>query len=168
MSFIGILTEHKNEIYLKEQLEKVKLEDVILLSQETIENVRNIKFDTFLLGKKVNKNKENIRLIAKNSNYFVINSDIKENINLLDNLDLTLITYGYNQKSTITASSIEENKRMICLQRHINNVYKETVVPQEIEIKNDSNDYATMELVSVLLLYGKIGDRAEIKNKWKI
>lgn len=157
MSFIGILTEHKNEIYLKKELEKRKWEDVYFLSENSIDNMRNITFETFVLGKEIEENQEMIRSMAQKAKYFVLNSDIKENLPLLDNLDLTLITYGYNQKATITASSVEENKMMLCLQRSIKNVYQEEIEPQEIEIQmeQEASDDAVMELASLNLLYQK-------------
>lgn len=157
MSLIGVLTERENEIYLNKQLEKRKLEDLFFLNENTIENMRNIKFETFLLGKKIEKKQEIIRYIAQKASYFVLNSDIKENLSLLDNLDLMLITYGYNQKATITASSVAENKMMICLQRSIKNVYNEEVEPQEIEIEMTEGikDEAVMELASLTFLYQK-------------
>ena len=95
--------------------------------------------------------------MAQKANYFVINSDIKENLSILENLNLMLITYGYNRKATITASSIEENNMMICLQRSIKNVYQEEVEPQEIEIKitENINDEAVIELACLDFLYKK-------------
>ena len=155
MSLIGVVTEHKNETYLKKKLEKVKQEDVFFLSEGNIENMRNIKFETFLLGKNIEKKQDIIRLIAKNASYFILNSDIKENLYLLDKLNLMLITYGHNQKATVTTSSIGENKAMICLQRNIKNIYGKDIEPQEIEIdiEEDVNDDAIMELAILNLLY---------------
>lgn len=155
MAFIGILTEHKNEIYLKKQLEN--WEGVFFLDEKTIENMRNIKFETFLLGKKIESKQEIIRGIAQKANYFIINTDIKENLPILENLNLKVITYGYNQKSTITASSIEENKMMVCLQRSIKNVYQEEIEPQEaeIEVVQGVDDEAAMEFASLLWLYNR-------------
>ena len=157
MSLIGILTEHKNEIYLKKQLENRQLDDVFFLSENTIENMRNIKFETFLLGKKIEKKQDIIRYMAQKASYFIINSDIKDNLPILDNLNLMVITYGYNQKATVTASSVEENKIMICLQRSIRNVYQEEIEPQEIEIEmaEGINNEAVMELASLNFLYQK-------------
>lgn len=155
MSLIGILTEHKNEVYLKKSLEEQGLETIFFLNEKTIDNVRNIKFETFLLGKRVEEKQEIIRGIAQKASYFILNTDIKENLSILDNLDLMLITYGYNQKATVTASSVEENKMLICLQRNITNVYSHEIEPQEIILENykESEDYAAMELASLLLLY---------------
>ena len=157
MSFIGILTEYKNEEYLKEQIAEKDLGEAFFLNEKTIDNMRNIKFETFLLGKKIEDNQQCVRSIAENASYVVLNSDVKENLAILDNLDLTLITYGYNQKATITTSSIEENKKLVCLQRNIKNVYGEEVEPQEIEVneKKEANNYAIMEFVGLNLIYNR-------------
>ncbi len=157
MSLIGVLTEPKSKVYLKEELKKRQWEDVFFLTEDTIQNMHNVKFDIFLLGKKITTNQEVIRTIAKGTDYFILNSDIKENLVLLENLDLRIITYGYNQKSTITASSVEENKMMICLQRAIRNVEREVIEPQEIQIEigKKANDIAVMELASLLFISAK-------------
>lgn len=154
MSLIGILTEPKNKAYLKEEVKRRQLEDVFFLTENTIQNMHNVKFDIFLLGKKISKNQELVRTIAKGTEYFILNSDVKENLQLLENLDLKLITYGYNQKATITTSSVEENKRIICLQRGIKNIYQEEIEPQEIKLESEksTNNTAIMELASLLFL----------------
>lgn len=157
MSFIGILTDHKNEIYLKRELENSPDNETFFLSEKTIDNVRNIKFDTFLLGKKIEESSEIIRSIVQKASYVIMNSDIKENVSLLDSLDLMLITYGYHPKATVTISSAEENGVMLCLQRSIVNKYQEDIEPQEFEIQTDEkvSDYAVMELTSLKLIYQK-------------
>ncbi|MCI9038368.1 MAG: hypothetical protein HFJ29_00565 [Clostridia bacterium] len=154
MSLIGILTEPKNKAYLKEEVKKRRLGDVFFLTENTIQNMHNVKFDIFLLGKKVTKNQELVREIAKRTDYFILNSDIKENLRLLENLDLKIITYGYNQKATITTSSVEENKVILCLQRGIKNVYEEGIEPQEIKLEAEkaTNNIAMIELAGLLFL----------------
>ena len=155
MALIGILTEPKNKLYLQEELKKRQLEEVFFLTENTILNMHNVKFDIFLLGKKISKNQELVRTLAKGADYFIFNSDIKENLPLLEDLDLKIITYGYNQKATITASSVDENKMMICLQRSIENIKQKKIEPQEIEIEvtNKMQGVAGMELVGLQLLY---------------
>jgi len=157
MSLIGILTQNQNKAYLKEELKKRKLEDVFFLTESTAQNMRNVKFDTFLLGKKITEKQEMIREIAKGTDYFILNSDVKENLQLLENLDLKIITYGYNQKASITTSSVEDEKVIVCLQRGIKNIYQEEIEPQEIEMKMDesANNSAVLELASLLFLYSK-------------
>ena len=155
MALIGILTEPKNKLYLQEELKKRQLEEVFFLTENTILNMHNVRFDIFLLGKKISKNQELVRTLAKGADYFIFNSDIKENLPLLEDLDLKIITYGYNQKATITASSVDENKMMICLQRSIENIKQKKIEPQEIEIEvtNKMQGVAGMELVGLQLLY---------------
>lgn len=157
MSLIGILTETKNKVYLKEELKKRQLEDVFFLTETAVQNMRNVKFDIFLLGKKITARQEMIREIAKGTDYFILNSDVKENLQLLENLDLKIITYGYNQKASVTTSSVEEEKVIVCLQRGIKNIYQEEIEPQEIELKIDksTNNSAVLELASLLFLCTK-------------
>lgn len=157
MSLIGILTQNQNKAYLREELKKRKLEDVFFLTESTAQNMRNVKFDTFLLGKKITEKQEMIREIAKRTDYFILNSDVKENLQLLENLDLKIITYGYNQKASITTSSVEDEKVIVCLQRGIKNIYQEEIEPQEMELEIDKSDNnsAVLELASLLFLYSK-------------
>ena len=161
MSLIGILTQNQNKAYLKEELKKRKLEDVFFLTESTAQNMRNVKFDTFLLGKKITEKqemiREMIREIAKRTDYFILNSDVKENLPLLENLDLKIITYGYNQKASITTSSVEDERVIVCLQRGIKNIYQEEIEPQEMEFKTDKNENnsAILELASLLFLYSR-------------
>lgn len=156
MSLIGILTENNHEKYLKQVLEKITNQDqIIFLNEQCIKNVKNITFETILLGKKIESNKEDMIKIIEKVDNLIFNIDIIENINLLSNLHLKLITYGFNPKSTITTSSILENKIMVCLQRGIQNIKGEKIEPQELQIniKNNINSYEVMELVSLELLY---------------
>ena len=157
MSLIGILTQNQNKAYLKEELKKRKLEDVFFLTESTAQNMRNVKFDTFLLGKKITEEQEMIREIAKRTDYFILNSDVKENLQLLENLDLKIITYGYNQKASITTSSVEDERVIVCLQRGIKNIYQEEIEPQEMEFKTDKNENnsAILELASLLFLFSR-------------
>ncbi len=157
MSLIGILTQNPNKAYLREELKKRKLEDVFFLTESTAQNMRNVKFDTFLLGKKITEEQEMIREIAKRTDYFILNSDVKENLQLLENLDLKIITYGYNQKASITTSSVEDERVIVCLQRGIKNIYQEEIEPQEMEFKTDKNENnsAILELASLLFLFSR-------------
>lgn len=157
MALIGILTQNQNKAYLKEELKKRQLEDIFFLTESTVQNMRNVKFDTFLLGKEITKEQETIREIAKRTDYFILNSDIKENLQLLENLNLKIITYGYNQKATVTTSSVEEEKVIVCLQRGIKNIYQEEIEPHEIELKTNknANNSAILELASLLFLCSK-------------
>ena len=59
MSLIGVLTKSKQESYLKQKLEKViPKEQIFFLKESSLENLKNIKFQTVLIGEKVIKSKK--------------------------------------------------------------------------------------------------------------
>jgi hypothetical protein len=156
MSLIGIYTQSVNEPYLKQQLTDILPENqIFFLKENSIQNLTNIKFSIILIGKKMIKNNTNFKAIIEKSDYLIFNTDIKENIELLENLTLNLITYGFNSKATITTSSVEEQKMLICLQRGIKNLQGKIIEPQEIEIETSQeiSSYALMEFISLKLLF---------------
>ena len=84
-----------------------------------------------------------------------MNTDITDNLSFLNDLQVQLITYGFNSKATITASSIDDNKIIVCLQRAITNAHGKQIEPQEFEMdfSNEISSYTAMEITSLLLLY---------------
>src|SRR5699024_6319195 len=95
-------------------------------------------FETIVIDSKINKNEE-FRKILSNAKYVILNSDIEFDLSLIENLSLTIITYGFNNKSTFTVSSITENNIIICLQRVILKTNEEKIEPEEYRIKNEEN-----------------------------
>ena len=155
MSLIGIYTQTTNEPYLKQKLTAMLPENqIFFLKENAIQNLTNIKFSIILIGKKITKNNTEFKAIIEKSDYLIFNTDIKENMELLDNLTLNLITYGFNSKATITTSSVEEQKMLICLQRGIKNLQGKMLEPQEIEIQTNQevSSYALMEFISLKVL----------------
>ncbi|MCI9177591.1 MAG: hypothetical protein HFJ28_03240 [Clostridia bacterium] len=154
MSLIGILTDKSHENYIKEGLKGIVSEEqIIFIKEDMVENLKNIKFETVLIGKEIKKSKEQVRQLAKKAKYLILNTDMAKNLDLLDNLIFELITYGLNSKATITTSSIEDGKIMVCLQRTIQNVKGKSIEPQERSYKEETNGYAVMELISLQFLY---------------
>ena len=154
MSLIGVLTDKSHENYIKEGLRGIVSEEqIIFLKEDSIQNLKNIKFETILIGKEVKKSKEEVKELAKKAKYLILNTDMAKNLDLLDNLIFELITYGLNSKATITTSSIEDGKIMVCLQRTIQNVKGKSIEPQERSYKEETNGYAVMELISLQFLY---------------
>ena len=157
MFFIGIITNQKNEIYFKKEVSKyVPVENIIFITAKNIYNVKNVKFETIIMDEKIN-NKIEIRKIISNSKYLLLNADIEIDIEILENLNLTVISYGFNNKSTFTVSSIEENNMIICLQRVIFNKNGYKIEPQEYQIKNQQNvdKYATIAIEVLKMIYSK-------------
>lgn len=166
MSFIGVIAESKNEMQIKRILDNNlnspnKEHTIIVINDKSIENIKNIKFETILvITLDEITNKDIINELFEKTKYLIINTDMKiSNLEVINNMKLKVITFGFNQKATITASSVEENP-MLCLQRSITNVNENVIEPQEIEVKIinkklSNSTHNVMAIVSILLIYGK-------------
>ena len=155
MFFIGVITNQKNELYIKNKLSKIlPIENIIFITEKNISNVKNIKFETIIIDTKIN-NKIELRKIIANSKYIILNADIETNLEVIQNLNLIIITYGFNNKSTFTVSSIEENNIIICLQRIIFNKKGVEIEPQEYELNVNKNidKYAAIATFIIKILY---------------
>lgn len=162
MAFIGIITSDKNEISLKKAVVRAlqtceNKHNVIIIDKENIDNMKNIKFNSIIMNKENNieqNRKIVLKQILKNAKYLIINSDIYTRLDIVSNINISVITYGYNLKATITASSINEDKILLCIQRSINVEEKSNIEPKEIYIDIIENDvYNTMAANTVKLLY---------------
>ena len=155
MFFIGVVTNQKNEEYIKNKLSNVvPAENIIFITEKNILNIKNIKFESLLIDSKINNTTE-LRKIISNSKYIILNSDIEMNLDAIKNLDLVVITYGFNNKATFTVSSIEENDIIICLQRIIFNKKGNEIEPQEYELKidKDIDKYTAIAIEIIKILY---------------
>ena len=158
MSFIGIITNPKNEEYMKKVLCKnFNISQIMFITDKNIENMKNIRFETVVIDSLINDIK-NLKLIISNAKYIILNSDLVLNFALLDDLNLVVISYGFNNKATFAVSSVSDSNIIICLQRIINNIFGEKYEPQEFEIEIDKNVdiYAIICAQIILMLYQKI------------
>ena len=162
MPFIGVITERKKEVEfanrLKEKLDEGKVKaEIILINENSIENIRNVKFSAIFIGAVTNvfEQKEKLIKLLEEAQYIIINADLERILDLMKNIETTVISYGFNSKSTITASSVGEERTLICVQREFENIFKQRVEPQEISVKNElKNEYISMGIASICLLYG--------------
>ena len=137
--FVGIVAENKNIPFIKKminhQLKNVK---IIYINDENIENLKNVTFEIILIINSAIKltSKTNIlkQMLIK-SKWIILNADIKENLELVQNLILNIITFGFCSKATITNSSIENGEILVCIQRSIKIDKINEIEPQEIKIK---------------------------------
>ena len=161
MSFIGIVCESRNENCVKQILSKrLKHNIIIFFNEENISNLKNIKFETIIIMTNNNKifdKKEIFKNIISKSKYVIMNADEELNLQLLEDISLNIITYGFNSKSTITASSVKEESVLLCVQRTIKDLNGLEVEPQEISIEK-SNPYLATNVIlciaTTLLVYG--------------
>ena len=149
MFFVGVITNQKNEEYVKKELSAI-----IFITDKNILNIKNIKFEVVIIDNKIN-NKIELRKIIADAKLILLNTDIQMNLETLNNLNLTIITYGFNSKSTFTVSSIEENHIIICLQRNIYNNKRIEIEPQEfrLEIEENIEKYISIAIFIIKKIY---------------
>ena len=158
MPFIGIISEETTENCIRREiLDKLQLREsnVLFIKEKSIENIKNIKFETIIIARKFYEIKH-LKKLLENTNYLIVNSDIENNLNLLENMKTTVITYGFNSKSTITASSVGEEEILLCIQRMLKDKNGKEIELQEVKIPINEDASCTMAVASLLLLYGKI------------
>lgn len=167
MAFIGVIADSKNEMQIKRILDNKlnstnKEHTIIIINEKSIDNIKNIRFETILVMTldEINNKKEKLNELFKNIKYLVMNADIESSsLEVINNMKLNVLTFGFNQKASITASSVENNL-IICLQRKLMDINKNVIEPQEIEVKVIgkkflNNTHNSMGIASILLIYGE-------------
>ena len=72
-------------------------------------------------------------------------------------MNINVITYGFNSKSTVTTSSVNEENLLLCIQRTILNINNKKIEPQEFCVRKINTKLATntiIGLATTLLIYG--------------
>lgn len=156
MIFIGIVTDIKSENYIKKIQNNnsvLKKYHIIFIRENSIDNIKNIKFETIIVNREFEDKDSLNKLIAK-SEYVIVNEDIGTIIDLLKDIKSNIITYGFNSKSTITMSSVTDDSIQVSVQRNIISK-KSEVEQQEISLNKEakSDVYDIMLLMSLLLIH---------------
>ena len=157
MPFIGIITDdNKENCIRREILNNLNLREssVLFVKEKSIDNIKNIKFETIVLDRKF-KRKDILKSILKNAKYLVVNTDITDSLDIIKDIPIKVITYGFNSKATITASSVSDDEVLVCIQRNILNEEDKTVEPQEIKIKIDEDADCAMAIAAIISIYKK-------------
>ena len=137
MPLIGIVGKKKDIQSVKKEI-NIENIDIIEITEESIKNLKNIRFDEIIFMEDIKINNETYKymneMISK-IKYLIINADIE--INMLKEIKETVkvITFGFNPKATITVSSVNEEKIIICIQRSILRDDKVVIDAQEKEIE---------------------------------
>lgn len=139
MSLIGIIAKKKDIQLIRNEIETDKIK-IIEIKDESIENLKNIKFDEIIFMQDINLNQKTYKYmeeIISKVRFLIINGDMgMEGLNEVKiEKPIKLITFGFNQKATITVSSIKEDKIVICLQRNIEKEREKIIEVQEKEIE---------------------------------
>ena len=165
MPFVGIVSKENDSNFIKNAISKNSKEnnfEIININKKSIGNIKNVKFDVLVICEnieKILKNSLYLEEIIKKADYIIVNSDVKENLSILKNVETNIITYGFNAKATITISSIKEEKTMVCIQRKINginNIIEEQDFNIEIEKNNVNKLYNVLVIFTILAIYGEI------------
>lgn len=120
MIFIGVVSEHQKFEILKRIIQRSgnKIEITLInLNKQSIENMKNVKFDSIMILNGI----EDFQIHLKNLKYLIINSDLEIKKQILENVKTNIITFGLNQKSTVTFSSITDENLLISVQRNFKN-----------------------------------------------
>ena len=158
MHFIGIFSNYSEYEMIKQNIIKIvnrKDLELIHISSKNIENLKNIVFETIVLCHQKNINDEQKNILNKfcsNSMFIVVNADVFCNTKMISNKKINCISYGLNQKSTITISSIQEEKAILSIQRNINNLEQKSIEMGEVEI--DVGQYKPNQIENILAIFG--------------
>ena len=139
MHFIGIFSNHSEYELIKQNIIKIvnrKDLEWIHISSKNIDNMKNIVFETIVLC-----HQEKI----------VVNADVFYDAEIKSNRKTNCISYGLNQKSTITISSIQEDKAILSIQRNIKDLEQKTIEMGEMEI--DIKQFKPGQIENVLAIF---------------
>ena len=137
MPLIGIIANKKDIKAIKNSIPKNNIE-IVEITTESIGNIKNIKFDEIIVMKKIHLTEDqhkNLNTIVSKVEYLIINADINIEAKEPIKNPIKVITFGFNSKSTITISSVKENKIIIYIQRKIEKNNKEIIEAEEKEMK---------------------------------
>ncbi len=161
MSFIGVVASKKCfENIQKKMTEEIKEETINLLpiNLRSIENVKNIKFETIIVEDSLEKfknHKEIIQKILEKAEYILINTDKNKEIENIPNQ----ITYGLNQKADVTVSSISETDILVYWQKSLKNKEGNKIEIEERRIKKEERQllktYEVLIVYTLLRIYTK-------------
>lgn len=160
MPFIGVIADEKNENFIRREIvDNLKLREssVLFIKEKSIENIKNIKFEAIILARKF-KNMEILKKMLANTNYLIVNTDRIKTLEIFNEFNLKIFTFGFNSKADVTASSVTEDGVLICVQREIQTIKGNIIEPQEIKINSEEDAEGVMAVEVTLLIY-------ETKNK---
>ena len=160
MTFIGMISDHKSFENIKEILKKNSKNEINLIhvNKKSISNMKNIRFETIIIDSLLSEFKEETLLIENmclHARYIAINTDINVEIpKYIKETKAHIITYGLNQKATVTISSITESSILIYLQKSLKNTKGKTIEIGEKRVKvNEENKLKTYEVLITYIIF---------------
>lgn len=164
MSFIGIMANRKCfENIKKKIIQKIEDESIqfVPINLRSIENIKNIKFETIIIEDNLNKfekYKGILTKIFKNTQYLMINTDKNEKQKEIEKMTNS-ITYGLNQKAMVTVSSISDTDILVYWQKSLQNREGNKIEIEERRIKKEQGEpiktYEILIIYTVFKIYQK-------------
>jgi len=141
MFIIGIIANTMQSKKIKKEIQQENLNaEIVFINSKSMQNIKNVKFEIVVIQnllEKIRENKKVLKEIFKNSKYLLLNTDLVIEEDLFEETSAKIITYGLKQKSTITASSMEDSQVIISIQRAFENLQGNVIEVQEIPSKID-------------------------------
>lgn len=139
MPLVGLIAKKKDIQIIKKEFQGAGLE-IIEITPDSIMNIKNVKFEQIIFLEDLKVPEETYKYIKKiisSAKYIILNGDIE--INILKEINIKkpikIITFGFNSKSTITISSIKDEKTIVYFQREVEKTNGDKIEIQEKEIK---------------------------------
>jgi len=138
MPLVGLIAKKREVKSIRKEIKEKNIE-IIEITKECIKNIRNIKFDEIIFLQNINLDEDEYKYmneIISNTGFLILNGDIEIDILKKINLNkpIKMITFGFNSKSTITISSVKDEKIIVCIQRDIEKLNGEILECQEKQI----------------------------------
>ena len=139
MPLVGIIAKKRDFQAIKKELQNCNIE-LIHLNKETIMHVNKIFFEEIIILEDINLMPSEYKFmneVVLKTKYLIINADIEINILKYITIEkpVKVITFGFNSKATISISSVNDEKIIVCLQRNLERVDNKIIEAQEKEIK---------------------------------
>lgn len=157
MPLVGIIAKKRDIQAIRKELQNKEIE-FIEITQNSVKNIKNINFEEIVINEDIilaEDEYEYMSTILSKVKYLIINGDV--DIEILNKIKLEepvkMITYGFNSKSTVTVSSVKEDKILVCMQRDIEKSDGKIVEAQEknIYLNEQKNKKVYNKLVVFIL-----------------
>ena len=162
MAFIGLVAEKQKYEFVNNNLSKdMNKNDITLINinKNSINNLQRVKFDAIVVLNSLDKlmvETQIINNICKNVKFFILNSDLEIINNPFDNITTNVITFGLNQKATVTFSSITDEDILVSVQREFKNSQNKTIEQGEYSYKISKIDRTNLQEILVEFIIEKI------------
>ena len=132
---------------------------LIHISNNSIGNLKNIKFEIIVLldlPSQFEKNIEIFEKLCEESNFLLVNSDIEFQKDMLKNVQANIITFGMNHLATVTFSSVTDDSLLISVQRKFPNTSGELIGVGEYAVSIEKIERNNIYEVLVCYILEKI------------